>query len=154
MQIAKRMDNVQRSYIREILKVTARPDIISFAGGLPHPDSFPVQGVAEAAAAVLAESGSEALQYSTTEGYLPLREWISARYARQGIEVSPDEILITTGSQQALDLVAKTTIDRGAPVVIERPGYLGAIQCFFVLRRAIPYRRPHAPRRRCRGPAP
>lgn len=130
MQIAKRMDNVQRSYIREILKVTARPDIISFAGGLPHPDSFPVQGVAAAAAAVLAESGSESLQYSTTEGYLPLREWISARYARQGIEVSPDEILITTGSQQALDLVAKTTIDRGAPVVIERPGYLGAIQCF------------------------
>lgn len=132
MRIAERMNSVHRSYIREILKVTARPEIISFAGGLPHPASFPVEAFAKAAADVLAEQGPEALQYSTTEGFVPLREWIAARYAKQGITVSTDEILITTGSQQALDLVGKVCVDRGAPVVIERPGYLGAIQCFSV----------------------
>jgi 2-aminoadipate transaminase len=132
MRLAQRMEGVPRSYIREILKVTAQPDIISFAGGLPHPASFPVDAVARAAAAVLEEAGPEALQYTTTEGFPPLRQWIADRYKRQGIEVSPDDILITTGSQQALDLVAKACIDRGGRVVMERPGYLGAIQCFAV----------------------
>lgn len=132
MRLAQRMESVPRSYIREILKVTAQPDIISFAGGLPHPASFPVDAVASAAASVLEEAGPEALQYTTTEGFPPLRQWIADRYKRQGIEVSPDDILITTGSQQALDLVAKACIDRGGKVVMERPGYLGAIQCFAV----------------------
>ena len=132
MRLAQRMESVPRSYIREILKVTAQPDIISFAGGLPHPASFPVDAVASAAASVLEEAGPEALQYTTTEGFPPLRQWIADRYRRQGIHVSPDDILITTGSQQALDLVAKACIDRGGKVVMERPGYLGAIQCFAV----------------------
>lgn len=132
MRLAQRMESVPRSYIREILKVTAQPDIISFAGGLPHPASFPVDAVADAAARVLEEAGPEALQYTTTEGFPPLRQWIADRYKRQGINVSPDDILITTGSQQALDLVAKACIDRGGKVVMERPGYLGAIQCFAV----------------------
>lgn len=132
MRLAQRMESVPRSYIREILKVTAQPDIISFAGGLPHPASFPVDAVASAAASVLEEAGPEALQYTTTEGFPPLRQWIADRYKRQGINVSPDDILITTGSQQALDLVAKACIDRGGKVVMERPGYLGAIQCFAV----------------------
>lgn len=132
MRLAQRMEGVPRSYIREILKVTAQPDIISFAGGLPHPASFPVDAVASAAASVLEEAGPEALQYTTTEGFPPLRQWIADRYKRQGITVSADDILITTGSQQALDLVAKACIDRGGRVVMERPGYLGAIQCFAV----------------------
>ncbi len=130
MKIAERMEGVHRSYIREILKVTARPEIISFAGGLPHPDSFPVAAVARAAERVFAESGADALQYSTTEGYEPLRRWIAARYVAQGIAADPDDILITTGSQQALDLVGRALLNRGDAVVMERPGYLGAIQCF------------------------
>ncbi len=130
MKTADRMQGVHRSYIREILKVTARPEIISFAGGLPHPDSFPAQQVAEAAACVFAEEGASALQYSTTEGYEPLRAWIAQRYERQGLTVDPDDILITTGSQQALDMAGRALLNRGEPMVIERPGYLGAIQCF------------------------
>ncbi|MFV0348116.1 MAG: PLP-dependent aminotransferase family protein [Halodesulfovibrio sp.] len=130
MKTADRMQGVHRSYIREILKVTARPEIISFAGGLPHPDSFPADRVAAAAAKVFAEEGPSALQYSTTEGYAPLRKWIADRYARQGLTVSPDDILITTGSQQALDMAGRAMLNRGDAVVIERPGYLGAIQCF------------------------
>jgi 2-aminoadipate transaminase len=98
---ADRMSQVHKSFIREILKVTEDPEIISFAGGLPSPNSFPVEDVARAAQEVLREDGCAALQYSTTEGYLPLREFISARYAKKGIDVSPDEILITNGSQQA-----------------------------------------------------
>lgn len=130
MKIADRMESVHRSYIREILKVTARPEIISFAGGLPHPDSFPADKVAAAAACVFAEDGPAALQYSTTEGYEPLRQWIADRYARQGLTVRADEILITTGSQQALDMAGRALLNRGDSVAIERPGYLGAIQCF------------------------
>jgi 2-aminoadipate transaminase len=133
MLFSQRMAGVRRSYIREILKVTARPEIISFAGGLPHPESFPVQAVAKATADVLAESGPDALQYSTTEGFAPLREWIAARYReRHGIEVSADEVLITTGSQQALDLIGKVFLDPGDGLVVERPGYIGAIQSFSV----------------------
>ncbi|GFM37215.1 aminotransferase-like domain-containing protein [Desulfovibrio psychrotolerans] len=130
MRTADRMQGVHRSYIREILKVTARPEVISFAGGLPHPDSFPADKVAQAAAHVFAEDGAAALQYSTTEGYEPLRNWIAERYAKQGLAARPDDILITTGSQQALDMVGRALCNRGEPMVIERPGYLGAIQCF------------------------
>ncbi len=128
---ADRMESVHRSFIREILKVTERPEVISFAGGLPNPRFFPVEGLAEASAAVLAEQGAEALQYRTTEGHHALRQFIADRYrAKLGLDVSPDEILITTGSQQGLDLLAKVFLNRGDGVVLERPGYLGAIQAF------------------------
>lgn len=134
-QFAERISGAKRSFIREILKVTADPQVISFAGGLPNPASFPVGEIADAAAKVMGESGASALQYSTTEGYKPLREWIAARYKqRKGMDVSPDDILITTGSQQALDLVAKIIVNAGDPVVIERPGYLGAIQALSIFR--------------------
>src|SRR3954469_9413676 len=107
-QFANRMHHVRRSYVREILKVTARPEIISFAGGLPNPRCIPVEALARATADVLAgDGGREALQYCTTEGYPPLREWIARRYAGSGVSVSPDQILMTTGSQQGLDLLGK-----------------------------------------------
>ena len=130
---APRMGTIPRSFVREILKVTQNPEVISFAGGLPNPRFFPVQGIAQAAADVLAEADGSALQYGTTEGYPPLREYIARRYRKtEGLEVSPDEILITNGSQQALDLVGKVFIDRQDAIAIERPGYLGAIQAFSV----------------------
>jgi 2-aminoadipate transaminase len=135
LEFAERISGAKRSFIREILKVTADPQVISFAGGLPNPASFPVAEIAAAAKKVIEESGASALQYSTTEGFKPLREWIANRYkVRKGMDVNPDDILITTGSQQALDLVAKVIIDAGDPVVIERPGYLGAIQAMSIFR--------------------
>ncbi len=129
-QFADRMYSVHRSFIREILKVTDDPSIISFAGGLPNPKSFPVDEVSAAAVKVLKESGESALQYSTTEGYLPLREYIAKRYARYGIKADASEILITTGSQQGLDLVGKVFLNKGDTVAVERPTYLAAIQSF------------------------
>jgi len=135
MPFSARIQGAKRSFIREILKVTANPEVISFAGGLPNPATFPVEQFAAAAARVLAEDGASALQYSTTEGYPPLREWIAARYAkRKGLVVDPDDILITTGSQQALDLAAKVFLDAGDAMVLEKPGYLGAIQAFALFR--------------------
>ena len=119
-----------RSFIREILKVTADPSIISFAGGLPHPELFPVKELQKAAEDVLAEAGPAALQYSTTEGHPLLREAIAARYAAKGVDVAPEQVLITTGSQQCLDILGKILVDPGDVVVMERPGYLGAIQSF------------------------
>jgi 2-aminoadipate transaminase len=127
---AERMYSVRRSFIREILKVTGDSSIISFAGGLPNPRSFPVEEVAAAAAKVLKEDGTGALQYSTTEGYLPLREYIAGRYARYGIKADASEILITTGSQQGLDLIGKVFLNKGDLVGMERPTYLAAIQSF------------------------
>lgn len=128
---AHRMQKTPRSFIREILKVTEHPGIISFAGGLPSPDLIDVDGIARAAAEVLRTDGKTALQYSTTEGYLPLRQFIADRYKKRlGLDVAPDEILITNGSQQSLDLIGKILIDPGDRVAIERPGYLGAIQVF------------------------
>ncbi len=128
---AKRMSQVRRSFIREILKVTADPSIISFAGGLPKPDLFPTGPMAEAAAAVLADSGPAALQYSVTEGEPALREWIAARYkAKKNLNVDPAHVLITNGSQQSLDLIGKVFLDPGDVVAVELPGYIGAIQAF------------------------
>ena len=128
---APRMAKTPRSFIREILKVTGRPEIISFAGGLPSPALIDVGGIRAAAASVLEHDGPAALQYSTTEGYLPLRQFIADRYrTRLGLTVSPDEILITNGSQQCLDLIGKVIIGTGDHIAIERPGYLGAIQAF------------------------
>ncbi len=129
--LSRRITGVKTSFIREILKVTDNPEVISFAGGLPSPELFPVTEIAEVAARLFKDHGAAALQYSTTEGFLPLREWICERYKnRFGISVSPEEILITTGSQQGLDLIGKVFINPGDNVLIERPGYLGAIQSF------------------------
>ncbi|SDL08865.1 2-aminoadipate transaminase [Maridesulfovibrio ferrireducens] len=131
VKFADRMSTVHRSFIREILKVTEDTSIISFAGGLPNPELFPVADLEAAAVGVFQDSGPQSLQYSTTEGYLPLREYIAARYKeKKGIDVSPDEILITSGSQQCLDLLGKVLLNAGDKVIIERPGYLGAIQSF------------------------
>jgi len=128
---ASRMANTPRSFIREILKVTEQPDIISFAGGLPNPALIDVEGIRLASETVLKQDGRSALQYSTTEGYLPLRQFIADRYKKRlGLSISPGEILITNGSQQCLDLIGKVLIDAGDPVALERPGYLGAIQAF------------------------
>ncbi len=133
MRYAQRMGNIKKSFIREILKATADPEVISFAGGLPSPVSFPVDEIDKAAHKVLSEDGRNALQYSTTEGYLPLRQYIAERYMkRQGIKIDADEILITNGSQQGLDLILKVFIDKGDDIIIERPGYLGAIQALSV----------------------
>lgn len=130
-RFAARMGKTPRSFIREILRVTEDRSIISFAGGLPNPALFPVDAIKEAAIDVLTEKPTEALQYSTTEGYLPLREWISERYQkRAGLSIPPENILITNGSQQSLDLIGKICIDKKSPVAIEKPGYLGAIQAF------------------------
>lgn len=130
---APRMSTIPKSFIREILKVTEDPNVISFAGGLPNPRFFPVEAIARAASEVLSEVDTLALQYSTTEGYRPLRESIAQRYqTKKGLTVSADEILITNGSQQGLDLVGKVFIDRGDAVAVERPAYLGAIQAFSV----------------------
>lgn len=128
---ANRILTTQKSFIREILKVTENPRVISFAGGLPNSSFFPVKEIKDAASKVLEEDGRNILQYSTTEGYLPLREFISKRYLeKKGLKISPDEILITNGSQQCLDLVGKTFLNKGDHVAIERPGYLGTIQAF------------------------
>jgi 2-aminoadipate transaminase len=116
---ARRMSGLQRSFIREILKVTESRETISFAGGLPNPRFFPVEEMAEACSKVLRDSGSEALQYRTTEGFLPLREKIVERYSNRGLHLSPDEVLITTGSQQGIDLVGKVFLDAGDRAVLE-----------------------------------
>ncbi len=130
-QFASRMEKTPKSFIREILKVTENPSIISFAGGLPNPGLIDIQGIRLAAATVLGQDDRSVLQYSTTEGYLPLRQFIAERYRKRlGLSVSPEEILITNGSQQCLDLIGKVFIDKGDHVAIERPGYLGAIQVF------------------------
>jgi 2-aminoadipate transaminase len=118
-------ERIQASTIRELLKLTQRPGIISFAGGLPAPKLFPKAEAAEKAAEILKEKGEVALQYGPTEGYLPLRAFVAEWL---GVEV--EEVLITTGSQQALDLLGKVFLDEGAPVLLEAPSYLGAIQAF------------------------
>jgi 2-aminoadipate transaminase len=127
---ADRMSKVPRSFVREILKVTEDNDIISFAGGLPNPKSFPQTEIAEASSLVLSESGADALQYSSTEGYRPLREYIADRYRIKGLDVDPDNILIINGSQQGLDLVGKVFLNKGDVILVERPTYLAAIQAF------------------------
>lgn len=133
IEFADRMNTVQKSFIREILKITENPDVISFAGGLPNPASFPIKEVQQASEKVLSENGSSILQYSTTEGFLPLREYISKRYYKRfGLKVEANEILITNGAQQALDLIGKIFLNKNDHIVIERPGYLGAIQAFSI----------------------
>jgi len=128
---ADRMSIAHKSFIREILKVTEDSNIISFAGGLPNPAFFPVKEIAEAAAKILETDGGNVLQYSSTEGYLPLRKYIAERYfLKNGLKIDPDQILITNGSQQGLDLIGKVFLNKGDRVIMESPGYLGAIQAF------------------------
>lgn len=128
---AERMSNLKASEIREILKVTQRPEVISFAGGLPAPELFPIEEIKAVNQLVLEESGFVALQYSTTEGYLPLREWIANRMnTRLGTSFEADQVLITHGSQQALDLAGKVFLDKGDVVLCESPTYLAAISAF------------------------
>jgi len=129
-QMARRAERLNPSTIREILKLTEKPGIVSLAGGLPAADGFPVAAMAEATARVYRDSGREALQYAASEGYGPLREWIATRLAAQGLDADPARILVTTGSQQGLDLVGKVMIDPGSRVAVESPTYLGALQAF------------------------
>ena len=125
--LARRAAKMNPSVIREILKIADRPGVISLAGGLPSPKTFPIEAFAAASERVLRDDGPAALQYAASEGYAPLREWVAAQLPWA---VSPDQVLITTGSQQGLDLVAKVLIDAGSKVLVETPTYLGALQAF------------------------
>ena len=127
---ARRTARVQGSLIREILKATMRPGMISLAGGLPAPQSFPAEALRAAFDAVLAGEAAQALQYSTTEGHPPLRQWIAAQETARGVPTSPEQVLIVSGSQQALDLIGKAMVDQGGPLLVESPTYLGALQAF------------------------
>jgi len=129
-QLARRAERMNPSIIREILKITERPGVISLAGGLPSPETFPVEAMREAAQRVLRDAPKEALQYAASEGYGPLREWVAASLNAQGLQVEASQVLITTGSQQGLDLVGKVLIDAGSRVAVESPTYLGALQAF------------------------
>ena len=128
--MARRAERLNPSTIREILKITERPGIISLAGGLPSADTIPVDALREATATVLRDNPREALQYAASEGFGPLREWVAAELATQGLLAHADQVLITTGSQQGLDLVGKVLIDPGSTVAVESPTYLGALQAF------------------------
>ena len=129
-KLAQRAEKMNPSVIREILKVTEKPGIISFAGGLPSPQTFPIDAMREASERVLRDDGKAALQYAASEGYAPLREWVAQDLLKQGMRITPDQVLITTGSQQGLDLVAKILIDAGSRILVETPTYLGALQAF------------------------
>ncbi len=129
---ALRTKGITSSAIRDLLKVTQKPGMISFAGGLPAPDVFPVQRFEEACHKVVTEQAALALQYGETEGYGPLRELIANNMTRYGIKAKVENVLITSGSQQALDLVGKLFINRGDRVLVEAPTYLGALQAFNV----------------------
>ena len=130
LQFADRLKNVETSAIRELFKLLGKPGIISFAGGFPDPAMFDVEGIKEASSKALNEEPGGALQYGATEGYQPLREQISVFMAGKGAAVSPQELIVTTGSQQALDLLGKTMISPGDKVIVEGPTFLATIQCF------------------------
>ena len=131
MQFADRLNNVETSAIRELFKLLGKPGIISFAGGFPDSAMFDVDGIREASQRALAEEPGGALQYGATEGYEPLREQLSAFMAAKGAkDVAPGQLIVTTGSQQALDLLGKTMISPGDKVIVEGPTFLATIQCF------------------------
>ena len=130
MKFATRLDNVETSAIRELFKLLGKPGIISFAGGFPDPALFDVQGIRQSADAVLADNPGPVLQYGATEGYQPLREGIAAFMKAKGATVAPEGLIVTTGSQQALDLIGKTMISPGDNVIVEAPTFLATIQCF------------------------
>ncbi len=128
---ADRLNNVETSAIRELFKLLGKPGIISFAGGFPDPSLFDVDGIREAVNNALTHDSGAALQYGATEGFNPLREQLAALMAQKGCNnVQPDQLIVTTGSQQALDLIGKTLIDAGDKVIVEGPTFLATIQCF------------------------
>ncbi len=136
--LAGRMGNLRSNAIRELLAITQRPDVISMAGGLPASDAFPVDEIRTVTARLLRDDPTSLLQYSTTEGFPELRAWIAEQAAAsRGREVDPDQVLITHGSQQALDLVSKVFVDPGVEVAIDEPGYIGAIQALQVFEPAL-----------------
>ena len=130
MKFASRLDNVETSAIRELFKLLGTPGIISFAGGFPDSAMFDVEGLKEASARALDEEPGAALQYGATEGYEPLRAQLSAFMKTKGVDVDPSGLIVTTGSQQALDLLGKTMISPGDKVIVEGPTFLATIQCF------------------------
>ena len=130
LQFADRLNNVETSAIRELFKLLGKPGIISFAGGFPDPAMFDIEGIKDATSKALNEEPGAALQYGATEGYQPLREQLSAFMASKGAAVAPQELIVTTGSQQALDLLGKTMISPGDKVIVEGPTFLATIQCF------------------------
>ncbi|UVH60224.1 PLP-dependent aminotransferase family protein [Variovorax paradoxus] len=130
MQFASRLDNVETSAIRELFKLLGKPGIISFAGGFPDSAMFDVEGLKEASNRALTEEPGGALQYGATEGYEPLRTQLSAFMKTKGVDVDPSGLIVTTGSQQALDLLGKTMISPGDKVIVEGPTFLATIQCF------------------------
>jgi 2-aminoadipate transaminase len=133
-RFSERAAQLQSSFIREILKITQQPEIISFAGGLPSPATFPVEEMKVAFDKVLSANGKTALQYGPTDGYLPLRQWVADSLSGNGAKIAPEQVLMTSGSQQALDLLGKVLIDEGSKVLVETPSYLGALQAFSVYR--------------------
>jgi 2-aminoadipate transaminase len=133
-RFSERASQLQSSFIREILKITQRPEIISFAGGLPSPATFPVEHMKAAFDKVLSDNGKVALQYGPTDGYPLLREWIANSLSTPTCKILPEQVLMTSGSQQALDLLGKVLIDEGSRVLVETPSYLGALQAFSVYR--------------------
>lgn len=130
VKFAKRMDNIKGSAIRELLKLTELPEIISFAGGLPAPELFPIEEMKQVCTKVLDSDGRAALQYSTTEGYIPLRKIISERMKNSGVDVPFEQIIITSGSQQGLEFSGKIFLNEGDTVICESPSYLGALNAF------------------------
>jgi 2-aminoadipate transaminase len=129
-RLAKRTHRMGSSVIRELLKITIQPEIISFAGGLPAPELFPVREFEEACHHVLQTQGPASLQYSPTEGYPPLREWLAETLAKYGIWVETENLLLVSGSQQGLDLIGKLFVDTDSCVICSRPTYLGALQAW------------------------
>ena len=130
LQFATRLSNVETSAIRELFKLLGKPGIISFAGGFPDPAMFDVEGIQDASSKALTEEPGAALQYGATEGYQPLREQLSAFMGSKGATVAASELIVTTGSQQGLDLLGKTMISPGDKVIVEGPTFLATIQCF------------------------
>lgn len=129
-QYAQRTKRMSSSAIRELLKLTELPDVISFAGGLPAPEVFPVEKISTITQRILHDAGPQALQYSATEGYRPLREWLAQAASQDGRTVTVDNILITSGSQQGLDLLGKVLVDPGDTLLVESPTYMGALQAW------------------------
>jgi 2-aminoadipate transaminase len=127
---ARRSERMNPSIIREILKLTEHPGVLSMAGGLPSPDTFPIEPIRLACDKVMRDTPREALQYAANEGFGPLREWIAGHLEAHGMTVDASRVLITTGSQQGLDLTGKVLIDAGSPVAVESPTYVGALQAF------------------------
>ena len=131
LQFADRLNNVETSAIRELFKLLGKPGIISFAGGFPDSAMFDVEGIREASSLALSQEPGAALQYGATEGYGPLREQLAHFMAEKGVtELGPEQLIVTTGSQQALDLIGKTMISPGDKVIVEGPTFLATIQCF------------------------